>query len=85
MFIIELGSTVISHISGFKGIVTSRAEHINGCDRYWVAPKVNKAGEMPEGAWIDDGELDVTKKPTGKLKKEGRVIKDPGGFPSKIK
>jgi hypothetical protein len=38
MNVIDLGSTVRDKITGFKGIVTSRAVHMNGCDRYWVQP-----------------------------------------------
>jgi len=79
-FTIELGEEVKSSISGFKGIVTSRAEHLNGCNRYWVAPTVKKDGTLPEGMWMDEQELIVTKKK--KVKKGNRVT---GGFPSKIK
>ncbi len=79
-FMIALGVEVKSNISGFKGIVTSRAEHLNGCNRYWIAPKVNKAGEMPEGAWFDEGELDVLSKT--KLKRKNNTK---GGFPSIVK
>ena len=79
-FTIELGEEVKSSISGFKGIITSRAEHLNGCNRYWVAPTVKKDGTLPEGMWMDEQELIVTKKK--KVKKGNRI---PGGFPSKIK
>lgn len=79
-FLIELGVSVKSNISGFKGIVTSRSEHVNGCNRYWVAPKVDKEGKMPEGAWFDEGELIVTLKPKVKRRNNKR-----GGFPSLIK
>lgn len=80
VFTIALGSMVKSNISGFSGMVTSRSEHINGCNRYWVAPKCDKDGKLPEGAWLDEQELVVTKKPT--LINE---TPDRGGFPSKIK
>ncbi len=79
-FKVELGSTVESTISGFKGIVTSRSEHVNGCNRYWVAPRVDKEGKLPEGLWIDENELIVTAQP--KLQKANE---DRGGFPSSIK
>ena len=79
-FSIELGSEVVSKVSGFKGVVTSRAEHLNGCNRYWVAPKVDKDGKLPDGFWMDEGEIKVTKKPVLKPKNQER-----GGFPSKIK
>ena len=79
-FIIELGSKVRSNISGFKGIVTSRSEHINGCNRYWVSPPVAKDGKLPEGFWFDENELVVVSKPT-----LGRNNNDRGGFPSVVK
>lgn len=79
-FLIDLGVEVKSSISGFKGIVTSRAEHVNGCNRYWIAPKVGKDGKMLEGTWLDEAELIVTSKP-----KVERKNNDRGGFPSKIK
>lgn len=79
-FTIALGSIVKSNISGFKGMVTSRSEHLNGCNRYWVAPEIDKDGKLPEGYWFDEGELIVTKQP--KLEKKND---DRGGFPSQIK
>jgi len=81
MFKIELGTEVQSNISGFKGIVTSRSEHLNGCNRYWVSPKVNKEGKLQDGYWFDEQELIITKKPV--LKKDESNTR--GGFPSGIK
>jgi hypothetical protein len=79
-FMFELGCEVVSKISGFKGVLTSRSEHLNGCNRYWVAPKVGKDGKLPEGYWIDEAEIQVVKKSNLKPKNQER-----GGFPSKIK
>ena len=80
MFKFKLGSTVTSLISGFSGIVTSRAEHLNGCNRYWVAPKVDKDGKLPDGLWMDENELEVVS--SKNIKTEG--VKT-GGFPNKLK
>jgi hypothetical protein len=77
---VELGSEVKSTVSGFTGIVTARSEHLNGCNRYWVAPKVGKDGKMPEGCWLDEGELENTK---ATVLQRGRT--DRGGFPSRVK
>lgn len=80
-FKFALGSKVKSSISGFEGIITSRSEHLNGCNRYWIQPKiVEKEMKLPDGYWFDEQELIVIK---NKFKKEGN--KDPGGFPNKIK
>ena len=81
-FEFELGIEVISTISGFTGIITSRSQHLNGCDRYWVAPKVDKDGKLPDGIWMDDGELKTTKKENNV---KVRKTVSPGGFPSKVK
>ena len=83
MFLIELGSEVKSRISGYKGIVVSRSEHLNGCNRYLVSPqKVNKDGELPDSYWLDEHELEVVVKNKVKKRKD---IKKPGGEPSKFK
>lgn len=79
-FSIELGVKAKSNTSGFSGVITSRAEHINGCNRYWVQPPVGKDGKLPDGNWIDEGELIVTSKPVVKKKNPER-----GGFPSRVK
>jgi len=92
-FKIEMGSTVKSIISGFQGIITSRSEHINGCNRYWVSPSVDKDGKIPDGYWVDEQELKVVKGPSKEVKamadhfkkKETKKVDGPGGFPSKIK
>jgi len=79
-FLIELGSKAKSKISGFAGTITSRSEHLNGCNRYWVEPLVDKDGKIKEGAWFDEVELVVTQKPKTKA-----VKRINGGFPSSIK
>ena len=79
-FLFELGTDVKSDISGFKGIVTSRSEHMNGCNRYWIQPKVGKDGKLPDGCWFDEGEIVVVSAP--KLKRKNS---DRGGFPSRVK
>ena len=80
MFIIELGVKVKSNINGFKGMVTARAEHLYGCNRYWISPTVDKQGKQQDGSWLDEDELIVTTKPKVERKNNHR-----GGFPSRIK
>lgn len=80
-FKFELGVTAESKISGFTGVVTSRSEHLNGCNRYWVAPRVDKEGKLPEGSWMDEDELEVV--PSEAV--HGRGNNDRGGFPSRVK
>lgn len=80
-FKIQNGDEVVSNISGFKGIVTSSSCHLNGCNRYWASPPIDKDGKLPEGYWFDENELSVIKK----TKVKPVVNDDPGGFPSSIK
>lgn len=81
MFKIELGSEVKSKLTGFKGIAIANSIHLNGCNRIYVQPVVDKEGKMPDGSWIDEPEIEVIKKP--KIKKDVSI--KTGGFPSKIK
>ena len=39
MFKFDLGTEVKSNITGFKGTITSRLIHANGCEKYWIEPK----------------------------------------------
>lgn len=84
LFKFDLGVECKSIVSGFKGTITSRAQHLNGCDRYWVQPKVGKDMKMPDGMWFDEGEMEIipAKKSFAKL---ARKNNDRGGFPSMIK
>lgn len=79
-FTVELGAEVISNISGFTGIVCSRSEHINGCNRYWLQPKIDKDGKLPDGLWLDEAELVVVNPPALKQKNTDR-----GGPYSKVR
>lgn len=79
-FILENGTKVKSNISGFVGMVTSRADHLNGCNRYYVNPPVDKDMKLPDGYWFDEAELEVIEEP--KLKPQNN---DRGGFPSSAK
>ena len=74
------GQTVKSNVSGFVGVITSRADHLNGCNRYFVSPSVDKDGKLPDGYWFDEAELEVIEEP-----KVERKNNDRGGFPGTIK
>ena len=56
---IQLGQEVKDCITGFTGIATARVEYLNGCIQICVKPKMVKPGEMPEGQYIDDEQLEV--------------------------
>jgi len=38
---IRMGDTVKSKISGFKGVVVSKTQFLNGCVQFGIEPKVN--------------------------------------------
>ncbi len=58
MFKLHLGLEVKDVISGFRGIIIVRAEHITGCIQYGIVPKSN--GTSYDGhVWIDESRLEV--------------------------
>lgn len=59
MFKINLGSKIESIVTAQMGVVVSRSENLGGCNRYFVQPKVDKEGKVPDGSWIDEGEINV--------------------------
>jgi len=79
-FKFDNGSKAKSKITGFKGMITARADHLYGCNRYFITPPVNKDGALTEGYWFDEDEIIVTK-----AKALERKNNDRGGFPSSIK
>ena len=59
MFTVELGKEVKDKITGLKGIITSRSENINMCNRYYIQPVAGKDMKIPDGLWIDEMQLEV--------------------------
>lgn len=57
-FKIGLGSKVKDPVTGFKGIVTSRTEYMNGCIRYGVTPK-GDGSTCPDAVWLDEEQITV--------------------------
>jgi hypothetical protein len=59
----ELGDRVRDRVSGFKGIVTSRTEYLNGCQQYGIDPPADSVtGKMNEGYRIDGQQLELVDK-----------------------
>lgn len=65
-------------VTGFKGIVTGRAEYANGCVRYLVQSQKLKDEKMIEAEWIDMQQVEILKAGKVVLKKKKGVEK-PGG------
>lgn len=61
MFRHELGIVASDRITGFKGRITSRIDHVTGCSQYYLQPSVNpaKMDVMPEGRWIDENRVQI--------------------------
>ena len=57
MFKHEMGIKAKCRITGLTGIVSSRSENINMCNRYYLQPKVDKTMKVPDGSWIDEDDV----------------------------
>lgn len=79
----ELGDKVKDRVSGFKGIVTSRTEYLNGCQQYGVAPPIDKEGKMLDSYNIDGQQLDLVDAGLNKTKPVAK--RTTGSAPVKIK
>lgn len=83
----QLGDEVVCLVTGFKGIVTSTAQCLTGCDRVVVQPRVGKDGKSQDSMWFDVTAIKVKTK--GKVKPQ--VVQAPidevgrkvGGPPTK--
>ena len=58
----DMGQQAEDIITGFKGIITGRCEHITGCDTYGLKGKVDKDGKVTDAHWIDEGQVKITGK-----------------------
>jgi len=78
MFKFELYMIVRDQISGFTGVILSRAEEATGCRVYGLQPqKLTKEGTPADWEWFDESRL-VT---TGKKIKSLTVIGGPSPLP----
>lgn len=77
-FEFELGQSVRDVITGFRGYVSSRIQHITGCNQYDVKPReLDKDDKMKDGQWFDEGRLEITDDESVSL--PSRPEKRPGG------
>jgi hypothetical protein len=74
----KLGDKVKDKVTGFKGIVVSAHDYLNGCTRLTVQPKLKKDGTMPETETFDEPQLKVMQDTVHEL-----GVQDLGG-PSKF-
>ena len=59
---VKLGDEVKDKVSGFKGVVVSEHNYLNGCQRLSVQPKVTKEGKLPNSQTFDEPQLELIKK-----------------------
>lgn len=58
----ELGDEVKCNLTGFKGIVTAKANYLHGCIRCIVTSKNINPETGPVEFWFDEPQLEVIKK-----------------------
>lgn len=56
-FQFPLGIEVRYAVTGFRGVVTGRAEYISGCRQYAITPKAKDDGSFVAGEWLDEQRL----------------------------
>lgn len=61
MFKHKLGKEAKDKITGFKGILIGRAEHLFGCHTYGIAPQNYDADKNKRGdtEWFDEGRIEI--------------------------
>ena len=60
-FKFERGDRVKDRVTGFKGVIVSRGDHISGCNTYGVQPEQLKDGAPQESKWFDEPRLELVK------------------------
>jgi len=77
-FKFKLGARARDTVSEFEGMIIARNEWLNGCVQYCLKGKVNDKGEIPEGEWIDEDQIELVRKSAKvtPIKKTGGPQKD---------
>jgi hypothetical protein len=64
---VELGDQVRDKVTGFKGIVTGKAQYLTGCKQVMVTPKVGDDGKYVDACWLDVDRVEVLGKEAIKI------------------
>ena len=59
MFKHPLGARARDLVSNVEGIIVTRCEHLNGCNRYVIEQPLNKDGKIPELISFDEERIMV--------------------------
>ena len=78
---IELGLVVRDRVSGFQGVAFGVCRYLYGCVSILVKPqKLSKDGEIMDGKWLDEDQLEVvTKRAVKKPRKPTKRAVSTGG------
>ena len=66
-FKFELGLQAEDIITGHKGIITGRCEHLTGCNTYGLLGKIGSDGKFPESQWFDENRIKIIKQAKCKI------------------
>lgn len=58
----ELGDEAKCKVTGFRGIITSTAQCLTGCDRVSIQAPMKKDGTYGENYWVDVAAVEIIKK-----------------------
>jgi hypothetical protein len=72
--IIPFHSLVQDKVTGFKGFIVVRVEHMNDCIRYVVQPGADKKGKRPDSMVIDGPNLVIIAPPKDSLTKTNENV-----------
>ncbi len=70
----KLGDLVKDKVSGFKGVIVSQHDYLNGCTRFTVQPLIDKDWKLPVSETFDMPQLEtITVDAAESEPKEGRT------------
>ena len=80
----KLGVRAHDVITGFEGIITSRIQHITGCDQYHLQPPMDidsKEYKYPVGEYFDENRLELVHVGVSKIFENSKkaTVARPGG------
>jgi hypothetical protein len=78
MFKHELGKKAEDRITGFKGIIVGRCEHLYGCNTYGLTTQVTEDGKRIDTEWFDEARIKVIGRGIAKPD-DGRLSTNRGG------
>lgn len=59
----NLGAVARCKVTGYKGVIVTRREHLNGCWRYDLQAPCGADGKMPDGYIFDEKVLELMPEP----------------------